>query len=289
LFSPAVARHLPDLFAVVTGPRVAVFHDAIALRFPELTPTKTVARFPAYLQELACFDGIAAISEDSAACLRDYWAWLGFRDAPPIAVFQPGLALPPAAAGGSEAAPGAPPVVLSVGSIEGRKNHRALLDACEGLWREGQKFELQLIGLAQPATGAAALARIRELQSAGRPLRYAGPLPDAMLQAAYADCAFTVYPSLVEGFGLPVIESLAHGKPCICSGRGALGEVARDGGCLALEKVEAADLEAALRRLLENPAELARLAASARARTFRSWRDYQTDLHAWMRGLSRRC
>jgi glycosyltransferase involved in cell wall biosynthesis len=179
--------------------------------------------------------------------------------------------------------------VLSVGSIEGRKNHRALLDACEGLWREGQKFELQLIGLAQPATGAAALARIRELQSAGRPLRYAGPLPDAMLQAAYADCAFTVYPSLVEGFGLPVIESLAHGKPCICSGRGALGEVARDGGCLALEKVEAADLEAALRRLLENPAELARLAASARARTFRSWRDYQTDLHAWMRGLSRRC
>ena len=69
LFGPAVAAALPALFATTTGPRAAVFHDAIALKFPELTPSKTVARFPAYLRELLAFDGIAANSEDSRATL----------------------------------------------------------------------------------------------------------------------------------------------------------------------------------------------------------------------------
>ena len=66
LFSAQVGAHLPEIF-----PRVAVFHDAIALRFPELTPTGTVARFPSYLRELLQFDGIAAVSEDSRTSLID--------------------------------------------------------------------------------------------------------------------------------------------------------------------------------------------------------------------------
>src|SRR5262245_51077282 len=57
IFSPAVARALPTLFATTRGPRLAIFHDAIALKHPELTPPKTVARFPAYLIELLAFDG----------------------------------------------------------------------------------------------------------------------------------------------------------------------------------------------------------------------------------------
>jgi hypothetical protein len=84
IFSPAVARHLPEIFAATQGPRVALFHDAIALKFPELTPPATVARFPAYLSELLQFDGVAAISEDSRACLLDYWRWLGVHRHPPV-------------------------------------------------------------------------------------------------------------------------------------------------------------------------------------------------------------
>ena len=74
--------------------------------------------------------------------------------------------------------------MLSVGSIEGRKNHLALLEACEALWARGQRFTLHLIGPAQPETGAAALARIRALEAAGRPLRYDGPVTDAAVEAA---------------------------------------------------------------------------------------------------------
>jgi len=117
-------------------------------------------------------------------------------------------------------------------------------------------------------------------------LRYDGPVTDAALGAAYAQATFTVYPSLIEGFGLPVLESLAHGRPCICSGRGALGESARGGGCLTLERVAPADLAAAISHLLGAPAERARLTAEARARRFRTWSDYAADLRAWLAALS---
>jgi glycosyltransferase involved in cell wall biosynthesis len=178
--------------------------------------------------------------------------------------------------------------VLCVGSIEGRKNHLALLEACERLWAGGANFSLHLVGLAQPQTGAAALAKIGALQAAGRPLRYDGPASEAALAAAYAGCTFTVYPSLLEGFGLPVLESIAHGKPCVCSARGALGESARGGGCVALDRVDGPALAAVIGRLVAHPAEVATLAAAARARTLRTWTDYARELGAWLGTLPRR-
>jgi glycosyltransferase involved in cell wall biosynthesis len=308
VFSAPTAAALPALFAATTGPRVAVFHDAIALKFPELTPTKTVARFPTYLRELLAFDGIAAVSEDSRDSLRDYWRWLGIPTPPPIEAIPLGVdpvcnvlrckrPLPAATDGAPASVSDAQrstlnsqlsPTLLSVGSLEGRKNHVALLAACEQLWTAGAQFELRLIGLAHPQTGRAALDHVRRLQAAGRPLHYDGPATEAALAAAYATCAFTVYPSLMEGFGLPVIESLAHGKPCICSARGALGESARGGGCLALDHVDPASLAAAISRLLTDPRELTALAAAARARKFRTWSDYATDLTTWLHTLRRR-
>ena len=106
---------------------------------------------------------------------------------------------------------------------------RAYGEMVDLLWQRGERFQLHLIGLANPKTGGAALARLRALQAGGRPIRYEGPVGDAKVDEAYAACTFSVYPSLMEGFGLPVIESLAHGKPCICSARGAIGESAREG------------------------------------------------------------
>lgn len=286
LFSPAVGVHLPELLAAVSGPRIAVFHDAIGLKFPELTPPGTVRRLPAYLRELLRFDGIAANSEDSAASLRDYWAWLGVTDTPVVHALPLGLDSVPLNPQPSTL--NSPPRILCVGTIEGRKNHLALLEACEALWLEGLKFELQLLGLPRADTAGPALARIDALKSAGRSLVFDGPADDAGLHAAYRRCAFTVYPSLIEGFGLPVLESLQHGKPCVCSGAGALGESARGGGCLTLPAVDAGSLAGAIRRLLQNPAELGALGTQAGARRFKLWPDYARELTDWMTALPRR-
>lgn len=288
IFSPAVAAALPALFAQVRGPRVAVFHDAIALQLPALSPVKSVARFPSYLAELLVFDGIAAVSEDSRQVLVDYWDRLGVASRPPVVAIPLAVDPPVPAPAASGAAEAVPPVVLCVASLEGRKNQAALLDACERLWAGGARFTLRLIGLAQQETGRAALERIEQLRRAGRPVRYDGPVDDATLFQAYRECAFTVYPSLLEGFGLPVLESLSYGRPCICAAHGALGEAARGGGCLALAAVDAASLTAAIGSLLGDSARLAQLGAEARARRFKTWTDYVRELSDWSATLPRK-
>lgn len=281
LFSPAVAAAFDRIPR--SGPRIALFHDAIALQHPELTPPVSVGRFPAYLQELLQFDGIAAVSEDSRQTLADYWRWLGVASCPPVVAIPLGLTAPDRTQIAHDPfATQDAPVVLCVGSIEGRKNHLALLEACERLWQQDEKFNLRLIGLAQPQTGRQALARIRQLQAAGRPLRYDGAVDEVTLEEAYATCTFTVYPSLKEGFGLPVLESVARGKPCVCSAHGALGESTRGGGCLPLAVVTPDALAAAIAQLLTEPGRLAALIAEAQRRPIRTWADYTSDLLAWI-------
>ena len=284
-FSAKVGSKLPEILPQIAGPRVALFYDAIPLQFPELTPPGTVARFPAYLRELLLFDGVAAISEASAACLRGYWRWLGVSNPPPVRAIP--LAISPNHSVTAAQHPG-PPRVLCVSTIEGRKNHLALLAGCEVLWAEGAEFELQLVGMGRADTAGLALAKMTELQRAGRPLLHHDTADDAELHTAYAQAAFTVYPSLIEGFGLPVLESLQHGKPCICSDRGALGESISGGGCVGLASVDSVHLAAAIRQLLQNPAELAALGAQARGRQFKMWPEYTRELTMWMATLTRR-
>lgn len=288
IFAPHVARELPRVFAHVDGPRVALFHDSIPLRFPELTPPRTVARFPLYLRELLQFDGIAAVSEESRDSLLGFWRWLGVSNPPPVIALPLGVDAGSSNLSGFQNQETGRRVVLCVGTLEGRKNHLALLEACEQLWARGVAFELRMIGHVNAETGGTALARLRALQAAGRPLRYDGPVADETIAEAYAGCAFTIYPSIAEGFGLPVIESLARGKPCVCSGRGALGEISRGGGCVPLEDVTAPALVAAIEHLLARPDELAALTSAARARVFKTWTDYARELTTWMRDLPRR-
>ncbi len=281
LFSPKVAKAWPRLKSI--GPRVAIFHDAIALKLPELTPKGTVARFPAYLQELLGLDGVAAVSEDSRQSLLDYWKWLGVNRHPPVVTIPLGLDIPERDPQSDH--PSHQPIILCVGSIEGRKNHLMLLQAAEKLWQDGRKFTLRLIGMAHAQTGRKVLEKIATLKNAGAPLQYEGAMDDMTLNFAYAQCNFTVYPSLMEGFGLPVLESLIRGKPCICSGQGAIGESASLGGTVMLANLTIHDLTEAIDQLLNNPGQVTQLAAAARQRSYRSWSVYTGDLLAWMKSL----
>lgn len=287
IFSNDVARALPSLFSQVSGPRVAIFHDAIALKYPELTPAKTVGRFPAYLVELLSFDGIAAVSEDSRQSLLAYWDWLGVADTPPVIALPLGID-PPAVAFPPRQTAEQRPIILCVGTVEGRKNHLSLLEACDLLWEKGLDFNLHIIGHAQTQTGRRALEKIDALKHAGRTLNYEGAVDETTLEQAYQSCTFTVYPSQVEGFGLPVLESLARGKPCVCSNRGALGESAAGGGCVALSSVTPAALGAAIEELLTQPARLPILTAETKARKFKTWTHYAEELVKWMEVLPRK-
>jgi len=165
-------------------------------------------------------------------------------------------------------------MIACVGSFEPRKNHLTFLAAAEKLWLQGHDFELQLVGRTTGYYAPKMLAAVWRLQRRGRPLRWLRHVNDKTLHEVYRSCRFAVYPSLFEGFGLPIAESLWHGKPCICGGNGALGEVARGGGCLIVDQTSEDALAAGIKNLLTDQQTYSRLCTEARARKFRSWSDY---------------
>jgi len=94
----------------------------------------------------------------------------------------------------------------------------------------------------------------------------------------YGQSDFTVYPSLEEGFGLPVAESLWHRRICLCSDDGALGEISRQGGCALVNSHDWRSIAAALDRLFHDDAWRDQLQQQVEQRSFRSWRTYATEL-----------
>jgi glycosyltransferase involved in cell wall biosynthesis len=81
----------------------------------------------------------------------------------------------------------------------------------------------------------------------------------------------------MEGFGLPIVESLWHGRPVICSDRGAVGELAQQGGCLIVDVKNPDALADAIRELLQNETHQLELAQQAYARPVRIWNDYARE------------
>ena len=279
------AGELARLRSRLAGPSVAVVHDLIPVKFPQFATRRSLREFGGYLDTLRCYDGVAAVSEASRDDLLEYWTARGVRKRPPVTVIAPAtdpVALPPRTWTGGDRVP----VVLMVATLEPRKNQLAALQACEVLWRSGTRFALRLIGRRRSGGGEAA-KRIAELRAKGRPVEWLGHVSDEALEDAYAECRFTLCPSLYEGYGLPVVESLRRLRPCVVSARGALREVAAGGGCLVLPAPEVEALGAAVLRLLEDDALYRSLVAQCERRRYRDWSDYVDDLGAWLRSLPR--
>ncbi len=264
--------------------RSAVFYDAIVWRHPELSPPRRHANFDRYMAALAGFDHVLAISEESAADLREYWKSIGAEVTPPVTVHE----LVVDAAGSARPVTHIPSTarVLCVSTLEKRKNHLALLAAAEILWSEGLVFELDLIGRTTRHWGGEVVAEIERLAAAGRRVKWRLHVDESSLIQAYSDCRFTAFPSIVEGFGLPIIESLWYGKPCLCGDRGAIAEAARGGGCRPTDVSRVESLTVALRELLTDGAMLGRLSDQAAARHFPTWTDFVTNAQSQIFGLA---
>jgi glycosyltransferase involved in cell wall biosynthesis len=172
-----------------------------------------------------------------------------------------------------------------VGTLEARKNHLALLEAAESLWARGLRFELKLVGMLNRETGTPAGERIRELQRRGRPLAWPGALPESALMQALREADLFIYPSRYEGFGLPVLEALAHGLPCITSDNSALRELSGDGGILTCG-VSTESITAALEALIRFPEKREALRQEALARPLRTMADVCADLRGHLAGLT---
>jgi glycosyltransferase involved in cell wall biosynthesis len=105
---------------------------------------------------------------------------------------------------------------------------------------------------------------------------------EAELWAAYRLARFTVFPSLLEGYGLPIRESLASGTPVITSSYGSMAEVGSRGGCLLVDPRNVDELERAMRRLLDDNDALAKLRDEALALDTATWERYADDVWSFL-------
>ncbi len=142
------------------------------------------------------------------------------------------------------------PFILSVGTLEPRKNHLGLLAAYEALPAAlREKVGLVIAG----GEGWRNAAFIERLEAEGAPegVHLLGYVEEDALIDLYTACEVFVFPSLDEGFGLPLLEALRCGAPAVASCVGALQEVAGDAALYVAPENEA-EIADAIARLLES-------------------------------------
>jgi glycosyltransferase involved in cell wall biosynthesis len=177
------------------------------------------------------------------------------------------------------------PVVLSVSAKRPHKNLRRLIDAVAQIPAERRPV-LVLPGYATPHEQELR-DRAAQLGIEGD-VRFLDWVSGADLGGLYGIARCFAFPSLYEGFGLPVLEAMAHGVPVACSGRGSLKEVA-ESAALLFDPEQPPEIAAAIDRLINDEAEAARLREAGRKRAAPfTWRaTAAATLRAYERALSR--
>lgn len=241
----------------------ATIHDMTCWKMPELHTAANVVADRRYAEMvLRRADGLIAVSEHSR---RDAMELLGIAPerivAIPNGVSEEYFRAAPMQRG--------KPYVLSVGTIEPRKNIERLMDAWAAL-RPELRAEYELI-VAGPA-GWASEQTIARLQSRPEGVLWLGYVAENDLPSLTAGAAVLAYPSLYEGFGLPLAEAMAAGVACVTSNVSSMPEVAGE-GALLVDPRSVSEMRDALATLMESPDERARLGRAGKARA--------TALYRW--------
>lgn len=214
---------------------VSTFHDLFVIT-GEYSSPEFRSRFREQAQHAAAnSDLIIAVSEFTARQVREL---LGVECAR-VRVIPHGVHLPARV----------PPdeqrenIVLHVGAIQKRKNLVRLVDAFEQM---GAQWRLVLAGSA--GYGAGEILQRIDASPRRRDIDIVGYVPAAERDRLYARARIFAFPSLDEGFGMPVLEAMAWGVPVLTSGTSALAEIAGD-AALRIDPADTAALIAGLQRL----------------------------------------
>jgi glycosyltransferase involved in cell wall biosynthesis len=228
------ARYVPRIADVKrkTGVRfAALIHDLIPVHESAIAHPHTVARFKPWLEQVIReADLLFTFSQHTRRELAAFATGAGLA-LPPVQVVRIGAGFR------GQQMPSSGPVrsllegyVLYVSTIEARKNHALLLRVWRRLIeRHGAERVPQLLFVGRTGWHIEELLDgLKASGNLGGKLTIACDWSDAEVKEAYRRCRFTVFPSLTEGWGSPVGESLLHGKFCVASDRASLPEVGGD-------------------------------------------------------------
>lgn len=268
----------------------AIGYDCVPIASSETATVGMPHAFATYLDLLARGRSIAAISDAAAA---DFSGW---RKALSVTgVSGPEVVAISLAAEVTEPSPEQiedfwrssglnrnVPVVTCVGSHEPRKNQLALLRAADRLWAEGHEFQLVLIG--GNAWGSEFFGlRIEELRAKQRPVSLFSKVPDSFMHSATKVARFSAFPSLNEGFGLPVAESILLGTPVLTSNFGSMRHIAEGFGGELVDPRDDESIVNAMRQLLADPALIDVLRSQTQQFRKKSWPEYAAELFDYFR------
>jgi glycosyltransferase involved in cell wall biosynthesis len=251
----------PLLLPSRSAAQFVTIHDLHFLEWPEQTSAEIRRDYPVLAADHARrADGVIVPSHYTKGLVEKR---LGV---PPerVTVCSPGAPDWPARAGAGSDGP-----ILFVGTIEPRKNVGGLLRAYAALVRDNSKAPL-LVLAGRNASDLAIEATVDGVSLRGR-VQILGYVDDERRLALYREASMLVQPSFDEGFGLPVLEAMTLGVPVVASNRGSLPEVLGGSGLL-VEPDDYSGMAAAMRTVLEDPAERHRMTAAGlvRARAY-SW------------------
>lgn len=248
-------------------PAVVTVHDMTFFDRPEVHERTKVAYFQRMIRAaVARAQVVIAVSEYTARALNAHFPWL--RDVMVVPHGVDHSRFTPHAEGADELARLRahgirPPYVGSIGTIEPRKDLPSLIRAFADLGRDRPDLRLVLAG--RDGWGAAEVRHAVEASGAATRILRPGYLPDSVVPAFLRNAAALAYPSLEEGFGLPVLEAMACGAPVITSAGSATAEVAGD-AALLVPAGDPAALGVALSKVLDDPATAQRLRLEGVAR-----------------------
>ncbi len=282
--SVAVARHDFDIFffptvysyfPLVRPTQILLgIHDTIADRQPEFAfASKREFRFWKWKVRLALAqaDLVLTVSDYSRRSIQEHFG-LGRERLRVIAEAASSRFQPDGTVNQDE------PYVLYVGGISPNKNLLMLIRAFERVKREFPRLRLILAG---DHSGDGFKSCYQELTQEIRARKletdvvFTGFVPDHDLPALYSGASVFAFPSLDEGFGLPVLEAMACGTPVVASTGNALEEVVGDGGVL-VNPLNEADIARGLKEVLGDPAK----ADELRGRSLRRASEFSWDRSA---------
>ena len=255
-FSPR--HHLPTGLKV---PTVVTIHDLAWKVVPNtMKPSNRLLEAMLMPRAIARADALIAVSEATRSDISTYFADAIDRV---HVVYEAPFPAPEGATISIEGS-----YVLAVGTQEPRKNYRRLLEAFARVTSRHPAIKLVIAGGAGWRTNLRA-----DIKSLGLDQRVLlmSEVADDVLTSLYANCEFLAFPSLYEGFGLPLVEAMAHGKPVLTSNRSSLPEIA-DGAAVCVDPLSVDAIADGLLTLLEDEAIKGQLSVFARDRASRfSW------------------